>query len=481
MDKILEERNWAVGRGDVRALLRFGESAAGNEEAQATEEELADHRRRATTALRKAAREGDSTLVGQLVKEGADVNGEGLDGVTAAWYAAANENIGVLQSLTMGKAFGSAYADLDAAARDGTTPMMAAARNGNDGAVRFLLCEEADWRRQTKAHKTALDIAKEFNRSRVQHLLEAVQLCDAATVGGSKGTLEVARLLASTEERGDGANMRPDGCCEACRGGCSNSGLNTEDACRSGLDHCYRSAMHRCASLALSPLPLIIFSYKSEKSLCGTGQPRRIRWGRWRCYLRTVRTSTSRERGSPTRLAVRSERTHRSWPRPMLVPLRPWAFCSSSTRIGGSLTATGKRRSRWRLRTSTRRLWRPLRPSRMTSEPRTFPHRAIIHLWSSHARAQAHAHTHTHAHIIHTLFLERPARPTDCAAVRCAGRRNCHRSIRKLTRRIDDLEMNPASDRTEMQGLKDQRERLKQEQKAADDARVARRRGGRGA
>ena len=47
---MLEERNWAVGRGDVRALLRFGESAAGNEEAQATEEELADHRRRATTA-----------------------------------------------------------------------------------------------------------------------------------------------------------------------------------------------------------------------------------------------------------------------------------------------------------------------------------------------------------------------------------------------------------------------------------------------
>ena len=29
-------------------------------------------------------------------------------------------------------------------------------------------------------------------------------------------------------------------------------------------------AAHRCAPLALAPLPLI-FSYKSEKSLCGTG------------------------------------------------------------------------------------------------------------------------------------------------------------------------------------------------------------------
>ena len=277
MDKMLEERNWAVGRGDVRALLRFGESLVGNEEAQVTEEELADHRRRATTALRKAAREGDTTLISQLLKEGADINGEGLDGVTAAWYAAANENIGVLQSLTMGKDFGSAYADLDAAARDGTTPMMAAARNGNDGAVRFLLCEEADWRKQTKGHKTALDIAKEFNRSRVQHLLEAVQLCDAATVGGSKGTLEVARLLASTEERGDGANMRPDGCCEACRGGCSNSGLKTEDACRSGLDHYYRSAMHRAAAAnQVGPMEVLL-AYGANINIEGAGEPNSTR------------------------------------------------------------------------------------------------------------------------------------------------------------------------------------------------------------
>jgi hypothetical protein len=114
------------------------------------------------------------------------------------------------------------------------------------------------------------------------------------------------------------------------------------------------------------------------------------------------------------------------------------------------------------------------------SAPRSHTPVELIHT-RAHTHARKHTHTHTHTIIMHTLFLERPARSTDCAAVRCAWRRNRHRTIRKLTRRIDDLEMNPASDRTEMQGLKDQRERLKQEQKAADDARVARRRGGRGA
>ena len=56
--------------------------------------------------------------------------------------------------------------------------------------------------------------------------------------------------------------------------------------------------------------------------------------------------------------------------------------------------------------------------------------------------------------------------------------RNTCSAIRKLTRRIEDLEMNPQSDKDEIQDLKDQRSMLKQEQQDADEAREFRRGGG---
>ena len=110
------------------------------------------------------------------------MDGAGLDGVTAAWYAASKDHVNVLTVLHMGQDTPGANADLNLAARDGTTPMMAAARNGCTSAIRFLLCEGADWRRINMAKKTALDLAKEFNRSDAQHLLEASALSDAALV-----------------------------------------------------------------------------------------------------------------------------------------------------------------------------------------------------------------------------------------------------------------------------------------------------------
>ena len=279
MDKLLEQ-DWAVSRGDSRVVLTLGEFQRNNADKDADkvtgttaleeqEAQLAAHRHRATKALRQAARKGDIAVLQQLLKEGADVNGAGIDGVTPAWYAAANDHFGVLQVLHMGKGHEATNADLDLAARDGTTPMMAAARNGHDTAIRFLLCEGANWRSQSASHKTALDIAKEFNRSRAKNLLEAAQLCDAATVGGPKGTMEVARLLAATKERGDGGNIRPDGCSETCGAGCS------ED-CHSGLDHRYHSAMH-CAAAgddALSSGPMeVLLEYGANINVEGAGQP----------------------------------------------------------------------------------------------------------------------------------------------------------------------------------------------------------------
>lgn len=63
----------------------------------------------------------------------------------------------------------------------------------------------------------------------------------------------------------------------------------------------------------------------------------------------------------------------------------------------------------------------------------------------------------------------------------CTPHRYACSTIRKLTRRIEDLEMNPQSDPVEIQDLKDQRASLKQEQQDADEAREFRRRGGVGA
>ena len=54
-------------------------------------------------------------------------------------------------------------------------------------------------------------------------------------------------------------------------------------------------------------------------------------------------------------------------------------------------------------------------------------------------------------------------------------------AIRKLTRRIEDLEMNPQSKPEEISSLTDERAKLKLEQQQADEARDVRRGGGRGA
>ena len=49
---------------------------------------------------------------------------------------------------------------------------------------------------------------------------------------------------------------------------------------------------YRCASRALSPLPLI-FSYRSEKSLCGTGTSRGASWSKTPLIRRTWRNASS--------------------------------------------------------------------------------------------------------------------------------------------------------------------------------------------
>ena len=76
----------------------------------------------------------------------------------------------------------------------------------------------------------------------------------------------------------------------------------------------YIASVNPCASLALSPLPLI-FSYKSEKSLCGTGMSCRrtfIRTSRSRAASRSPRTSASRRSATPSRWPCSASRA--SWP-----------------------------------------------------------------------------------------------------------------------------------------------------------------------
>lgn len=53
--------------------------------------------------------------------------------------------------------------------------------------------------------------------------------------------------------------------------------------------------------------------------------------------------------------------------------------------------------------------------------------------------------------------------------------------VHKLTRRINELEMNPHSDQAEIQNLKDEQASLQQEQEKADQDRETRRGGGSGA
>lgn len=83
--------------------------------------------------LARAACEGDAQQVAQLIKQGADVNGQGLDGLTVLMWALSCENSAGIEALL------KAGSNPNLRSRTGITAVYAAATNRNPDYLRLIL------------------------------------------------------------------------------------------------------------------------------------------------------------------------------------------------------------------------------------------------------------------------------------------------------------------------------------------------------
>lgn len=116
------------------------------------------------TALMYASEQGRLEVVKYLVENGADVNVQsGVHGRgTALIYASIANRIAVMEYLLDHKA------DINATTHFEETALHWAAAKGQLKAVNLLIMKNADTELKNKAGKTALDLAKEFNRKEIE-------------------------------------------------------------------------------------------------------------------------------------------------------------------------------------------------------------------------------------------------------------------------------------------------------------------------
>ena len=112
------------------------------------------------TALMYASEMGQLEVVKYLVESGADVNVQSTyDGKSALIWASINDQIAVMEYLL------KHGADVNATTKyHNETALMYATVKGHVRAVNLLLENNADTKMKNKEGKTALDMAKQFNR-----------------------------------------------------------------------------------------------------------------------------------------------------------------------------------------------------------------------------------------------------------------------------------------------------------------------------
>ena len=115
------------------------------------------------TPIMHAANKGDVMTVSALIAKGAEVNKTGW---TPLHYAAGQGDVKVLKVLL------DAHAYIDAESPNATTPLMMAARNGQETAVTFLLSEGADPTLTNQPGLTAAAYAKRAGRIELSQTLQ---------------------------------------------------------------------------------------------------------------------------------------------------------------------------------------------------------------------------------------------------------------------------------------------------------------------
>lgn len=116
-------------------------------------------------ALMVAAFKGALPVVKMLVSAGAELNRD--EGWTALIYAAFNGHVETMEYLI------AQGADVDADSDNGTTALMVAARNGHEEAVKLLLKHEADPNDENQAGGTALRWALAAGHTTIADILRA--------------------------------------------------------------------------------------------------------------------------------------------------------------------------------------------------------------------------------------------------------------------------------------------------------------------
>ena len=137
------------------------------------------------TALMMAALRGHLEWCQRLVERGAAVHREGW---SPLHYASTGPNPKTVSYLL------SRGAQVNALSPNGTTPLMMAARYGNEASVDVLLAAQADAKVRNQKDLTAADFAREAGREALARRLDALAgTGSAATPGTSSGTPVVPR------------------------------------------------------------------------------------------------------------------------------------------------------------------------------------------------------------------------------------------------------------------------------------------------
>ena len=126
-----------------------------------------DHRDEGgNTLLMRAALDGQTETVKALLRKGADVNAQNLEGRTALMFAIINLRTATVKTLLQ---FG---ADVNVQARCGCTPLTLAACSGDIEITQALLNRGADARRIYRPGKTAMVVAIEHGYKAIAELLK---------------------------------------------------------------------------------------------------------------------------------------------------------------------------------------------------------------------------------------------------------------------------------------------------------------------